>query len=133
MMAKRDCWCSADGTAVGNSTEAVPACLAEAFQWMFDTTMADPDQTDFPPGTELIDVATEIVGTNLPSDVAAAHRVAITIANGDEQLTLYVETWYQRFGRALSQVQFQGVGTPFPQHGVHALTEPVDILLRAIG
>ena len=113
--------------------ERVPGCLVEAFVAVFDGVMADPDQTDFPPGTELGDVSSELVETALPPDVASAQWVTITLVNGDDSITLEIETWYQRYGRAISQLQFQSVGTAFPEAGIDSLTDAVDLLLRSVG
>jgi hypothetical protein len=112
---------------VGN--ERVPGCLQQVFTEFFAEVMADPEQTDFPPGTELDEVI--VTPTDTGGLDAVAQQASITLSSGDDSLTLFIDTWYQRNGNVLSRIEFQSVGQPFPAEGVAALTEAVDILIRA--
>lgn len=101
--------------------EDAPGCFVSVFDSFFAERMADPDQTDFPPGTELGEIVIEPLGVTPPPDITVAVRYLIPLSIGDDTLTLVIESWYVRQGRALARVQFRSVGQIFPFDGVEAL------------
>lgn len=118
-------------TAVGN--EAAPDCFLLATQTMFDEILADPDQTDFPPGTSIGTVEVDFLDYGLAPDEGVVLFVYIPAEFGGEQVDLFLENWYMRSGRALSQMTFTGTNGTFPQEGIDELTGTVYELLAQIG
>lgn len=111
----------------------VPGCLVKIFGEFFEEQMADPDQDDFPPGTELGEIYAQPLEIGAEPDVAGATRFVIPITDGDVTLTLVFETWYVRQGRALAQVEFRSVDDIFPIDGVESLIGTVAARLEPIG
>lgn len=115
------------------AAERGPACYEQGFADLFAETMADADQTDFPPGTELVSVTVDPLELDVESDLATAARAAIEIAVADDSVVIIFDNWTVRQGRALSQLQFQSIGGPFPQDGVAALVDAAVTLLARVG
>jgi hypothetical protein len=115
------------------AVESGPTCYEQGFTDLFIETMADPDQTEFPPGTELTSVTVDPIELDVESDLATAARATIEIAIEDESVVIVFETWFVRQGRAVSQLQFQSIGEPFPQDGVVALVDTAVALLARVG
>lgn len=115
------------------SNPAAPGCIATVFGEFFAQAVADPTQTDFPPGTELGEVVAEAIPVDADPSIVNGIYFEVPISLGDDELVLAFQTWHVRQGRALSQVQFQSIGKPFPSDGISSVLDAVAELLATVG
>lgn len=112
---------------------AVPACYDSVTTAMFADMLADPDQTDFPPGTVIGEITVESVPYELPTDELMRYFVSVPVTAGDESVVVFLDVVFLRQGRALSQLTFTGTNERFPQDDVDALVDVAATRLASIG
>ena len=96
----------------------------------YETTFADdPDLV----GIEIGDVVVTRTERERPADLAIGVLLEIPLTLDSQTVSQFLEVLYQRQGRALSELSFTSLGSPFSRDGYTILSDEVVIGLAPIG
>lgn len=99
------------------------ACLEQTMQEFFDEEAAADIEQD---GVTIGDIAVERIEVEAPADLVVGYLVELPVQAGDGQTASgYLQVFYLRRGRALSQLRLSSFGTIFDPEGVRLLTGEV--------
>ena len=112
------------------SVEGAESCISDVVRRFYQTTLEeDPALADVEIG-EVVVTRTE---RERPADLAIGVLLEVPITIEDDTISQFLEVLYQRQGRALSELSFTSLGSPFSRDGYTILSDEVIVGLAPIG
>lgn len=112
------------------SVEGAESCISDVVRRFYQTTLADDPALD---GVEIGEVVVTRTERERPADLAIGVLLEIPITIEEDTISQYLEVLYQRQGRALSELSFTSLGSPFSRDGYTILSDEAVIGLAPIG
>ncbi len=112
------------------SVEGAETCIADVVERFYETSFTDdPDLA----GIDIGDVIVTRTERERPADVAIGVLLEIPLTLDGQTVSQFLEVLYQRQGRALSELSFTSLGSPFSRDGYTILSDEAAVGLATIG
>lgn len=112
------------------SVDGAETCVSDVVQRFYTKTFSeDPDLV----GITIGEVTVTRTERERPADVATGVLLEIPLGLEGQTVSQYLEVLYQRQGRALSELSFTSLGSPFSRDGYTILSDEAAIGLATIG
>ena len=112
------------------SVDGAEACIADVVQRFYTKTFAADPALE---GIVIGEVSVTRTEQERPVDIATGVLLEIPLTLETDTVSQYLEVLYQRQGRALSELSFTSLGSPFSRDGYTILSDEAAIGLAAIG
>jgi len=112
------------------SVDGAEDCIADVVQRFYDKTFSEDPALE---GIAIGPVTVTRTEREQPPDIATGVLVEIPLGLETDTVNQYLEVLYQRDGRALSELSFTSLGTPFSRDGYTVLSDEAALGIATIG